>query len=246
MSNNKNKDLKKHPKDYVRCSLCKKRAVVHFGFSKPLCKEHFIAQIKNRVKKDLRRTGIIELKKQGKLGIVYLINKNNQNNPKSFLMLDVLEPILKKARVDFRVVKKKPSIKRRGRGLIDFIVIPVTSDDLVIGFLTNTFLGRKPCYGLKVLGQSKSRVSNVVSVLTRVMSVEAYVYYKLKNGSGVFSHHEEIIELNKKLIKKEYSGRKRDVGLFINDIEEKHPGTILSTLRSVLYYCGRNDKAQKR
>ena len=207
----------------VKCSLCSRKAVVHFKFSKPLCAEHFKKQIESRVKKEFRRTNIINLHKEKKLNTVIIIKKDDY---KDKLVESVIEPILKESGI---IVKKRKTLPR---------VIPnkavLLSEETVESFsnkvMDKIINGRDPCF----------KKNKTLFPLKNILRTEAYIYSLIVNhklSKNEFFDEDKINKLDNRL--KEQNNL---IDEWLSYIEKKHPGTRFSIMRTHDYLCSKNEK----
>ena len=205
-----------------KCSLCSRKAVVHFKFSKPLCANHFIKQIESRVKKEFRRAGIISLHKEKKLNRVIIVRDMNYNDA---IIRRVIEPVLKKSRITIERKKKLPKIIPKD----EVVISKKNADYLSDVFMARLFDGKSPCF-------TKERV---IFPLRNILRTEAYIYKLIidkKVSNQSFFDQKRINDLNNKL-RKNLNEKYLIVDKWLSSIEEKHPGTRFSIMRSYESLC---------
>lgn len=213
-----------------KCYLCSRKAVVHFKFSKPLCANHFIKQIESRVKKEFRRTNIINLHKEKKLDTVIIVKDTDYNDT---IIKRMIEPILKKSRITIERKNRIPNRIPEGK----IVISEKNTDYLSDTFMTKLFNGKDPCF-------TKERI---VFPLKNVLRTEAYIYKLIidkKISNQPFFDQTRINRLDAKL-RKNLSGKELVVDKWLSSIEEKHPGTKFSMMRSYAFFCENNRQMLK-
>ncbi len=207
----------------MKCSLCNRKAAVYYKFSKPLCKVHFKKQIEARVKKEFRRLNIIDKFKTKQIKRVTIIKKTEYTH---FLIEKIIIPILEKSRIPYKVCNKKYTVKPKR----SITISETTSDDTALSMMKHLVKGKDIC-------QEKFN-----SPLINILNSEAYIYKKLEENSRAFYDSRKILEIEKKLNSKK-DGEDNILSEELIRIEEHHPGTKFSMVKSYEKICG--EKEQK-
>ncbi|GEM_PF-5360393 len=196
----------------MKCELCNKEAAVHYKFSKPLCKSHFQKQIEARVKKSFRRLGIIEKHKLGQLNKVKIYTSNELAE---YLIKKIILPILKKSGIELELKKNQEK---------DCINAEFC-DDITCRMFSNLILGRDPCESIEL------------GILSNILRTEAYIYQELDNKNHLFFDAEKIREIDEMFNAKISDKTYRRIDKELIEVENKHPGTKFSMLKSFRRIC---------
>jgi len=213
----------------MKCSLCNKKALVEYGFSIPVCKEHFLKVLSSRVKKNLRKNMAFETK-----GIFLFLDDSTHD---SETLLKIILPIVKienrayeikriRSRYEFKIKKeyKKP-LK---------ILLPWTANDSAAIFIKKIIEGKNP--NIKINNSN----FKIIKPLECMLDSESFLFYVFSNKDSC--EYKKILKILKKknilgnnelkeivddLVLKEKKPNK-EIRFFLNNVEKFHPGTIFS------------------
>ncbi len=202
----------------MKCSLCNKKAVVYYKFSKPLCKFHFKKQIEARVKREFRKINIIDKFKTKQIQGVIIVKNTEYTH---FLIEKIILPILKKSHIPYEVKSNKYKAKPKNR----IMIRETTSEDIAILMMKQLIKGEDICKG------------GLNSPLINLLNSEAYLYKKLGDNDKIFYDSNKILKLEKKLNSKN-NEKDNILSEELVKIEEHHPGTKFSMVKSYEKICG--------
>ncbi|MGC8929614.1 MAG: hypothetical protein ACP5OZ_03745 [Candidatus Woesearchaeota archaeon] len=214
----------------MKCSICNKKAEIQYGFSRPLCREHFLRVLSSRVKKNLRKKKIFE----GRERFVFLDDSSHDFET----LLQIVLPIAKAEnrnyeikRINSRYKFKIPNDYKKSAK----IFIPWTANDTATMFIKSIVEGKKPC----IKGYIPK--AGLIKPLECLLDSESFLFCILskehskdeKNALKGFLKEKNVLrdsqlkEIGDLVITKRDSPDK-EIRFFLNRVEEFHPGTIFS------------------
>ncbi len=210
----------------MKCSLCNRKALVYYKFSKPLCRFHFRKQIEARIKRDFRRLNIIDKFKTKQIRRVIIIKNTDDTH---FLIEKIILPILKKSHIPYEVKSKEHKHKSKE----EITIKETTSDDIALMMMKQLTKGEDIC---------KEELN---SPLINILKSEAHIYRRLDEDDKTFYDSKKILKIEKELNSKD---NKEDNILSeeLIKIEEHHPGTKFSMVKSYEKICGEKTQNKQR